>query len=468
MRALAFVTHIAFIFIGRINGDEGAYLHAARLVARGQVPYRDFAFTQMPFLPYVHALPQTVFGPSLLVGRVTSAAFAIATIALAVAAAKRLAGERGAAIAATLFAAFTLGAYMNVIVKTHAVTSFFVVGALWVLTTSLPDDIKLALSTSLGTLATATRLSSVAFAFVLFWIGVRDPRSRRDTVLLSLAIGTCVLAVTATNPDGAIWGLRDFHVEQWTTTGGGRIKEIVTERLPRIVVILGPFAVLGAAAWRRQPNQRTAALVGVVGIGSGLYAAIHLVTGQWHDEYLVPLVCISIPLVAALATRIDVRWQIAVLVVVAVAVAPHGFRFVDIEDGRLPLDRAADLTDVVATNSDPDDAVFALSAMWAVVEADRDAVPGTELLNAGVTATSPGRAAELGVLTPQDVVRILATANLRVVVITPSDRASLQRRGGDDTLSALDSALAQRYTEEASFEDVGQSDGITKVYVLSP
>ena len=47
-----------FAEIGRLNQDEGWYLYASRLVYEGRLPYRDFAFFQAPFLPYVYGLPQ--------------------------------------------------------------------------------------------------------------------------------------------------------------------------------------------------------------------------------------------------------------------------------------------------------------------------------------------------------------------------------------------------------------------------
>ncbi len=45
---------IAFLLYGRLNADEGWYIYASRMVYDGYIPYRDFAFTQMPLLPYVY------------------------------------------------------------------------------------------------------------------------------------------------------------------------------------------------------------------------------------------------------------------------------------------------------------------------------------------------------------------------------------------------------------------------------
>ena len=88
---------IVYLFWGQINDDEGWYLYASELVFAGDLPYRDFAFTQMPLLPYVYGLPQVLFSRSILVGRLTSVAFSIATLVLGLSLARRYAGEKGVA-----------------------------------------------------------------------------------------------------------------------------------------------------------------------------------------------------------------------------------------------------------------------------------------------------------------------------------------------------------------------------------
>ena len=69
---------IAFIFLGRPNADEGWYLLASKMVLQGQLPYRDFAFTQMPLLPYIYGIPQILFSSSIVIGRVTSVILSLA------------------------------------------------------------------------------------------------------------------------------------------------------------------------------------------------------------------------------------------------------------------------------------------------------------------------------------------------------------------------------------------------------
>jgi hypothetical protein len=72
---LFLLSGFVFLFYGKLNMDESWYLYASKLVYQGRLPYRDFAFTQMPLLPYVYGLAQFMFGQGLLVGRATSLFF---------------------------------------------------------------------------------------------------------------------------------------------------------------------------------------------------------------------------------------------------------------------------------------------------------------------------------------------------------------------------------------------------------
>lgn len=60
------------------DGDEGAYLFAAKLVTEGKHPYFDFSYPQMPLLPYLYGLWMKIVGVSWYGGRALSTIFAIA------------------------------------------------------------------------------------------------------------------------------------------------------------------------------------------------------------------------------------------------------------------------------------------------------------------------------------------------------------------------------------------------------
>jgi len=68
---------LAFVFLRLIDFDEGSYLSSAYLVKCGKLPYLDFFFPQMPYLPYVYALVSSHGLSSLYYGRLISFASGI-------------------------------------------------------------------------------------------------------------------------------------------------------------------------------------------------------------------------------------------------------------------------------------------------------------------------------------------------------------------------------------------------------
>ncbi len=70
--------------------DEGWHLNSAVMVANGLVPYRDFFWNQPPLFPYLYSLPQMIFGPSLLVARLTSVVIGAVALLLLTYLARRL------------------------------------------------------------------------------------------------------------------------------------------------------------------------------------------------------------------------------------------------------------------------------------------------------------------------------------------------------------------------------------------
>lgn len=143
---LAAAVALLAVWFGALNQDEGWYLYAAQLVRAGQVPYRDFFFTQGPTLPYVYGALSAVWGMAsplhgLLGGRVLSLAFSAATVALASSLARRLAGGDRKDVAA-LAAVAALGcnlyhAYFTCIPKTYALGGCFAMLGFWLLAAGL-------------------------------------------------------------------------------------------------------------------------------------------------------------------------------------------------------------------------------------------------------------------------------------------------------------------------------------------
>ena len=121
------------VWFGNLNQDEGWYLYAARSVADGRMPYRDFFFTQGPVMPYVYGLISRLWSPfGVLGGRVATAFFGLLGCVLAAGLARRAVPSQRAAEAGIM--AFALTAcnlyhvYFTTIPKTYALASCLLLG----------------------------------------------------------------------------------------------------------------------------------------------------------------------------------------------------------------------------------------------------------------------------------------------------------------------------------------------------
>lgn len=74
--ALQSLVFVPVSVLRHVDGDEGVYLTAAKLVMRGTLPYRDFLYPQTPLLPYVWGPWSVIFGESWLAARLLAALFA--------------------------------------------------------------------------------------------------------------------------------------------------------------------------------------------------------------------------------------------------------------------------------------------------------------------------------------------------------------------------------------------------------
>ena len=97
--ALYFLLGLAFVFLGKFWADENWYFVGSWLVASGELPYRDFFIHHNPLVFYTYALPQYFFGPSLIVGRLTSLLLMMLIFVLVWRLAKKLGGRTATLIA---------------------------------------------------------------------------------------------------------------------------------------------------------------------------------------------------------------------------------------------------------------------------------------------------------------------------------------------------------------------------------
>jgi 4-amino-4-deoxy-L-arabinose transferase-like glycosyltransferase len=293
--------------MGRLNEDEGWYLEAARRVYAGQLPYRDFAFTQTPLAPYVYGLPLRLFGGGLWTGRATALLLGLGALLFAMAAARRLAGERAAIAAGLLLATNAYAVAYLGLVKTYAPAACLLAAAAWAYASPPGATWRAPLALGLAAGATLARLSLLPAVAILGLALLAEARGRRDRAAAAggLALAAALLALPAL-PDPAAFrfGAIDYplanqaryHLTRADLAGGWQAYLAV--KLPLAGAILagwgaaGPALVAGAAGWLRRPRGGRAAT-----LAAALVAVLAAqLAGAPYAEYAAPLA----PLVALL------------------------------------------------------------------------------------------------------------------------------------------------------------------------
>ncbi len=303
----ALVLSCAAVWMGALNQDEGWYLYAANLVAEGQSPYRDFAYTQGPVLPEIYSFFSGLWKTGgLLAARVFNLSLGLAGVLLFCATASRLESrpERKGWTALVVF--FLLATnlyhlYYLAIPKTYALASLFVALGFYFLSFVLapsarwraPGLVALVSGLSLA-LAAGVRVSLVllvAFVFMsLFWGAFRFSFPRKAPLFFFL--GASVGLALAYGPfllDGAsragLLAAQRYHAAR----EGFDVVWIVGS-LSRLVRWYAPlFLVLGLGLFlcgRSRPLSRPAALVVAAAF---LVVACQTLAPFPYEDYHVPV-----------------------------------------------------------------------------------------------------------------------------------------------------------------------------------
>jgi hypothetical protein len=379
----------------RLNEDEGWYLEAGRRVFAGQLPYRDFAFTQMPLAAYFYGLPSHLIGGGLWTGRATALLLGGALLALAMATAARLAG-RGAALATGLLLATNAYAvaYLT-LVKTYAPAALLLMAAARAYVAAPAARWRPYATLLLASAATLTRLSllpalPILAAALLLETGARR---RRGDILLALALAAGLLALPAL-PDPAAFRFgaleyplvnqARYHLARPDLAGGATPFAAAwafgAVKLPLLGEIWGRWGAApplllagGVLARRRRAGRRETALALV--LGGGLLVQL---LGAPYAEYAVPfapLACLLAGVTLARAGRALPRatraaWRIpaiAGLVIAGLATVDAGKLVPGVASPPRQLDRAAAL---VRANVPPGMPLFTFDTYLAI-QADR-------------------------------------------------------------------------------------------------
>ncbi len=244
------VLAFAAVWLGGLNQDEGWYLYAANLVAEGQMPYRDFFYTQAPLLPLVYSAFSGIWARwGLLGGRVFTLSLGLVSILFLVGLARRLSSPGKRSLASLLVAIVLCGnlyhLYYLAIPKTYALASLFVAIGFYVLSYEGPLA-----STAAGlclAFACASRVSLGAMLPVvaggLFLVRDRFGRSRRDWLWFGAGATAAMILVFGPFLNGrALSGL--IAAQAYHTSRVGLGSMLAVGSLSRLVRWYMPLFVL--------------------------------------------------------------------------------------------------------------------------------------------------------------------------------------------------------------------------------
>lgn len=297
---------VFFVLYRRVNLDEGWYLWASKLVFEGQLPYRDFAYTQAPLLPYIYGLVGQIAGYNLYAGRALTALLALAGALMAGAIARRRGGLSAEVLTLALIAGSLFTATAYTYTATYALTAFFLVLAAFLATGRLPEDRRAALAGLALAAAAGVRLSVIAaLPFMLLLVALCAQRRWRSLLIatgataagLALVFGPFLLLAR----ENMIYDVFGFHTDRTTLAWqAAAVQNTARETVTDFAVLLAA-TVTGAAAQlarRRRPAARAAYAVELLlGLAALVLYVAHFIPRTTNPAYNA----LQAPLVAALA-----------------------------------------------------------------------------------------------------------------------------------------------------------------------
>jgi hypothetical protein len=314
--------NLANVYLGELNQDEGWYLNAAREVADGRLPYRDFVYTQGPVLPLTYSLTTPCIERyGLLAGRLyTSGLGWMSAFLAAWLAARCVRPGWKRAVAVTVFSFLACNVYQSYftsVVKTYSLCVFFIMAGLLALSfvSSSRRYVAPCLAGVFLALAAGTRLSSGIALPVCGLFLLAQVRGLGHTPWLMFGAGGGVtllllfIPFLVMDPDSFFYGLVHYHSER--SVGGwkesllfkaGSISRVVQAYFTACAALV-LLILLRLFRKRHRPPCQEEGLPGflaVLWVMAGAMFLVHLSAPFPYDDYQVvvyPVFCTALGVV---------------------------------------------------------------------------------------------------------------------------------------------------------------------------
>jgi 4-amino-4-deoxy-L-arabinose transferase-like glycosyltransferase len=337
--------------------DEGVYVAAARAIAHGATPYRDFVFPHPPAVPLALSHLVTLGSPSFGLGlaRVSMALLGGLSACMLSRVVRSQLGLAAGYAAGLTYAIYPAAANSERGVFLEPVLNFLAIASLglWVLSLGakrLNGSTQCLLAGLLAGIAITTKLWGALFLLACLMFPPRELRWPRayllsGTVLASVALVTPF--ALAAGPSHLFQQVVSFQLERPPDGEGSalaRLGEMLAAEPRPASLLLSAIAVCGALSLAWQPNR----LVKIAAAWIGLTAAAFLVSrAYWHqyNAFLAPGLSICVGAAAKwMTTRIGSqrpirtlsRRLLALLLVLPLSVAAALLLLPPALDGMLP------------------------------------------------------------------------------------------------------------------------------------
>lgn len=403
------------VWNGRRNVDEGFYLAAGRATLAGELPAADFGYTQTPLFPRVLALLVAAGGTTVLSFRLFCAGLTAVALALVGWTMARRAGPWAALLTLGTLVVGTDAVYFLVLGKTYAITQLFLVLCVAALVVEMPERMRWAVLTALGSAAIGCRLTAAPSVAVL-WLGCFWPHRREIgwfhfvvwPALWLLAVFAPVFLADAQR--AWFWMWRYHLLNTWHRHSPKYFLRVLALS-PAITLLL---LATPAWVWPRRGVLRgwnmlcySAGLVGV--LANVIFAGV-------HPEYIAPFLVLCSMGAIGLLHDVGGRMRWVLPGIVILVALPTGWRAVPAAGSTLHAEQAAAaafLREHVAVDQ------LVLAAQPEIpLAADRRLMPDTVMGAFSVTTDMDEPTAErLGLVHYEKLIRWVAAAEPAAIVM---------------------------------------------------
>ena len=353
----AFLLAACNVVMGPLNQDEGWYLLAGLNTASGMMPYRDYFYSQAPFLPYFYAFASPLWAPlGVLGGRIFTSLLGLLSACLCAGFAWRVSSQRrglAALCAWLLTACCPVYSYFTVIPKTYALASLLVSGAFFVLAGK--NRFRFEICAVLLALACGTRVS-LGILLAVVGLGLLLMRRRDGCKFAWLrfgvagAIALCAVFCPFMFMSGngfafsqSVHASRgDAGLMQWLMFRAGAASRLAQGYFMMFVLAACALALGGG---RCLPSlRRVSPIIWLAIAGWMAAAAVHFLAPYPYDDYQTPIMPLAAVVVsvffAAVVAESGLRhvsvtaWTLVCLAVLFMGASPMLMNWVSVRQDR--------------------------------------------------------------------------------------------------------------------------------------